>query len=170
MRQLILMRHAKAETAAGAGDHARPLSPRGRAEAAEAGRRVAARARPDFALVSDSLRTRQTLDGSSAAFDTGLPHRATGVLYAATADAILREVRATADAVASLLVIGHNPGIADLARRLAGRGAAHDLARLARVFPTSCFAVIHLDAPRWEDAGPPGELTFLLPADERSGA
>ena len=170
MRRLILMRHGKAETATGQGDHARPRSARGRLEAAEAGRRLAALAAPALALVSDSARTRQTFEGAAPAFAPALPHRVTHALYGATAEAILAEVRVTPADVASLLVIGHNPGTSDLARRLAGTGAAADLDSLARGFPTSCFAVLELGVETWGDVGAPGRLAFLLPADERSGA
>ncbi len=170
MRQLILMRHGKAETASGRGDHARPLSPRGRAEAAEAGRRLAAAACPALALVSDSARTRDTFTCVAPALDPAPPHAVTRALYGAAAETILAEVRAVPDRAAAVLVVGHNPGIGELARRLAGVGDAAALDALAEGFPTSCFAVIDLDGDRWADVGAPGRLRFLLPADERSGA
>ncbi len=169
MRYLILMRHGKAEPGSSAGDHGRGLTARGRAEAQEAGRRIAEMARPDAVLLSDSTRTRETLESAAPALPADLPREATRTLYAATAETILDTVRATSDDVACLLVIGHNPGIGDLARRLAGEGAKRDLARLADGFPTSCFAVLEIDAARWSEIGRPGRLAFLLPADERSG-
>lgn len=169
MRQLIIMRHGKAETASGAGDHARPLSPRGRAEAAEAGRRLAGVATPALALVSDSLRTRQTFECLAPALDPAPPATFTRSIYGVTAEAILAAVRSTPDAAGTLLVVGHNPGSGDLARRLAGEGDAAGLAALARGFSTSCFAVIEFDGDRWAEVGAPGRLRFLLPADERAG-
>ncbi len=169
MRQLILMRHGKAVGASATGDHARSLSPRGRAEALESGRRIAALVRPDAVLLSDSARTRETLDSAAPALPPDLARRVTRSLYGAGADAILAEVRTTSDAVAALLVIGHNPGIGDLARRLAGDGDGAALARLAGGFPTSCFAVIDLAVDGWGAVEAPGRLAFLLPADERSG-
>lgn len=170
MRQLILMRHGKAETASGGGDHARSLSARGRAEAAEAGRRLAAVARPTLALVSDSARTRQTFDCVAPALDPAPAVRHTRAIYGVTADAILAAVRALPDEESCVLVVGHNPGSGDLARRLAGSGEARDLAALANGFPTSCFAVIDLVGDRWAEVGTPGRLRFLLPADERAGS
>lgn len=169
MRQLILMRHGKAEGATGRGDHARGLTPRGRAEALEAGRRIAALARPRAALVSDSTRTLETLAAAEPALPADLARRVTRALYGATADTILDEIRATPDDVDCLLVIGHNPGIGDLARGLAGDGDARDLGRLAQGFPTSCFAVLDLTDATWTTLGDSGRLGFLLPADERSG-
>ena len=170
MRRLILMRHAKAQPASGQDDHGRALSPRGRAEALEAGRRIAALAHPDAALVSDSRRTRETFDSASPALPPALPCRITRAIYGASAAAILAEVEQTSDEVACLLVIGHNPGIGELARRLSGKGRDTDLASLDAGFPTSCFAIIDIEAQRWADGGAPGRLVFLLPADERSSA
>lgn len=172
MRQLILMRHAKAEAAAsgGGGDHDRALSARGRAEAAEAGRRLAALAQPALALISDSARTRQTFEALAPALDPAPSLIVTRALYGATAEAILGEIRGASDEAGVLLVLGHNPGIGDLARRIAGSGDTAAHRALAERFPTSCFAVVDLDADRWADVGAPGRLRFLLPADERSGA
>ena len=169
MRRIIVMRHAKAEPASGGGDHGRPLATRGRAEAFEAARRMAALAPPDAVLVSDSRRTRETFDNAAPALPPELPCRFTPALYGASVTAILAEVRRTSDDARCLLVIGHNPGIGDFARSLAGEGRADDLATLSAGFPTSCFALIEVEAPSWTDLGPPGRLVFLLPADERSG-
>ncbi len=169
-RRLILMRHAKAEAASGQGDHGRPLSARGRAEALEATRRMVALSRPDAALVSDSRRTRQTLESAAPALPPALPCRFTRAIYGASAAAILAEAQQTSDDVGCLLVVGHNPGIGDLARSLAGDGRASDLETLGEGFPTSCFAVIDVEAATWADLGAPGRLVFLLPAHERSGS
>ena len=119
--------------------------------------------------MSDSVRTRQTFDRIAPALDPALDVAFTRALYGATAEAILAAIRAAPDAANSLLIVGHNPGTGDLARRLAGTGDAADIAALARGFPTSCFAVIDLDGERWADVGTPGRLRFLLPAGDRAG-
>ena len=170
MRQIILMRHGKAEASSAQGDHARALSSRGRAEAAEAGRRLAALAFPALALVSDSARTRQTFACLAPAFDPAPSVEVRRTLYGASPETILAALRAVPDTAAAVLVVAHNPGIGDLARRLAGTGEPTALDALAERFPTSCFAVIDLDGDRWAEIGALGRLRFLLPSDERSGA
>jgi phosphohistidine phosphatase len=167
MRRLILMRHSKAEPATGTGDHARPLSDRGRNDAVEAGRALAGLLVPDFALVSDSVRTIGTFERVARGFASGLPHRSTPRLYGATPEVILEEVAMIPGEVRDLLVIGHNPGLGDLARRLAGVDPARPaeqqpgLAALAAHFPTSCFAVLALDAEGWDGLTGPGRLDVL---------
>ena len=67
---------------------------------------------------------------------------------------------------ASVLVIGHNPGLAHLAAALAPRGDRRALARMREKYPTSGLAVIHLHIDRWEQIEPgAGTLTdFMVPA------
>lgn len=166
MRQLILMRHGEAEADSGQGDHARVLSLRGSAEALRAARRLATVARPDAARVSDSVRTRQTFDCAAPALPAGLPCRVTHALYDAPSETVLADVRTTDAGIASLLVIGHNPGIGDLARRLAGDGNAEALRRLGERFPTSGIAILDLDAAPWAEVGAPGRLAAFLAGDE----
>lgn len=118
MRQLILMRHAKTEQpAVGQSDQSRQLTERGRHDAPLVAARLArAGARPDIALVSDATRTRQTWELVREAFPD-CPHRHTSTLYLAEPEAIIHEaLAANQDHV---LVIGHNPGIHELACVLA---------------------------------------------------
>ncbi len=170
MRQLILMRHGEAEAASGRGDHPRPLTARGRAEALEAAGWLAALARPDAALVSDSVRTRETFDCAAPALPPGLPCRVSRALYDASSETLLAEIRTAAAAVSSLLVVGHNPGIGDLARRLAGDGDADALRRLGERFPTSGIAVIDVGTASWAEVGAPGRLVALLAGGAGWGA
>jgi phosphohistidine phosphatase len=68
-------------------------------------------------------------------------------LYAASADSLLERIHAVPEAVASLMLIGHNPGLQDLARILASAGA--DLARLEAKFPTAALATLVLPNTTW---------------------
>lgn len=138
MRQLILMRHAKTEQpAAGQSDFSRELTDRGRLDAPlVAEQLVAAGARPSLALISDAVRTRQTWELVRTSFP-GCPHRSMSTLYLAEPEAIIREaIQCGEDAV---IVIGHNPGIHELASVMAENEtqAEHDL---HDKFPTSAAA------------------------------
>ena len=115
MRQLILLRHAHAEPATpGQADLDRPLSPEGLAEAEAAGRWLAEQGLvPDRALCSPSRRTRETLEAVLARvgyvdqrLEPGIYEATPGTL-AALADSHREAER--------LLVIGHNPGLEQLA-------------------------------------------------------
>jgi phosphohistidine phosphatase len=56
--------------------------------------------------------------------------------------------------VLGLLLIGHNPGFADLAKLLIGHGDRYAFARLSQKFPTAGLAVIDFDADSWGGIGP----------------
>ncbi len=161
MRTLILMRHAKAVPDDPAGDHARPLSGRGHGDAVAAGIAVATFGPLDLALVSDAKRTRETLDGVVEGLGQTVPHRFVPRLYAATPEAILAEIGTVPETTATLLVLGHNPGLGDLARRLAAAGDRKARDRLAASFPTPAFAVLAFDATGWADLGAGRLLAFV---------
>jgi phosphohistidine phosphatase len=104
------------------------------------------------------VRTRETLellqcDAASV--------RVEDELYAASADTLLERLRAVDDEVGSVLLIGHNPGLQDLALLLAGDGA--DLERVATKFPTAALAT--LSVATWKRLAPgDAELTaYVVP-------
>jgi phosphohistidine phosphatase len=88
-------------------------------------------------------------------------------LYLASAEIMLQRLREVDEEVGSVLMIGHNPGMARLAALLAPRGDRHALARMREKYPTSGLAVVHLHVDRWEQADPgAGTLTdFMVPAE-----
>lgn len=140
MRQLLLLRHAKA--VAGAVDLDRRLSPAG--QAAVAVMRSAMRdlgLAPDLVLVSPSRRTLETLEGLEPWEDTPLVEQLGG-LYLATAPQMLSIINEVAETVRSVLLVGHNPGLEELANALAGGPGADTRAmdRLAEGFPTASLA------------------------------
>jgi phosphohistidine phosphatase len=171
MHQLILLRHAKAVAGTTLGsDFDRALAPRGvqAARAVGAAMRQAGLA-PDVVLVSPALRTQQTLEALEAAdlweerpnIDT-IP-----AFYMATHRQIRDQLRSLPETVRSALVIGHNPGLQDLAQSLAGGAAGTpDLARLAEDFPTAALAEFLVNTP-WHrlDGGTATLQKFLLPSD-----
>ena len=171
MKRVILLRHAKAQRSTGEPDHDRPLAPAGVEAAGQAARSiVAARWNPDIAIVSDASRTRQTFEAMRALLPAELEVRLDPGLYDATPAAILALIRETPDDRACLLVIGHNPGIGEVAHRLALKGAAGDLARLAGGFPTAAIAALTFQASRWRDIGHTGSLEAYLLVDPSGGA
>ncbi|HEY8580259.1 MAG TPA: histidine phosphatase family protein [Beijerinckiaceae bacterium] len=151
MPRLVILRHAKAAPQGGGGDHARPLVERGRADAARIGAWMRAEGlSPDVALVSDARRTRETME-------IVLPHlarpphlRIDPSLYLAEVPMLLRAVRAAPAGARTALLVGHNPGLAELAEALAGEGDPEARAALAESFPTAAVAVIDFDGA-WRD-------------------
>lgn len=115
MKQLVLMRHAKAEKNAPSGeDFDRPLSPVGRREATTVAKALEAHSiRPDFAIVSAALRTRQTFEQVEAVFGP-IPSIIDKAFYNADAGTLRRLVEAHEDHGLCVLVINHNPGIQSL--------------------------------------------------------
>jgi phosphohistidine phosphatase len=89
-------------------------------------------------LCSPAERTRQTLELIGVASTVRFEEE----LYAASSDALLERVRAVPDPVASVMLIGHNPGLQELALVLASAG--DELDRLAAKFPTAALATLTL--------------------------
>ncbi len=155
MRRLMLLRHAKAIPATGRHDFDRGLVERGRRDAAAIGALVAEIGLiPDLAIHSGAERARETAAIVLEAWPRRVEARAEPGLYDATRYALLAIVRALPDAAPSVMLVGHNPGVADLANHMVGRGAKSDIARMAGKFPTAGLAVLEFDVDRWRDAAP----------------
>ena len=155
MRHLLLLRHAKSSWAdASLADFDRPLAARGLATAPRIGREMAERGwLLDRALVSSAMRTRQTWALVSAEWPRQPEHLFSPALYGASAEQLFAEIALTPDRIGSLLLIGHNPGLEDFARQLAGDASdARALARLRQKFPTAALARFKLDGT-WADLG-----------------
>ena len=117
---LILMRHAEAISEFGIDDHTRDLSGIGQRAALDLGRWFATQNfSPTLALVSDSNRTKQSFLG----LKLSCPVKYLPSLYLATATRLDSEIRKAN--TKCLLVIAHNPGIAELAHTLAGKDLTH---------------------------------------------
>ncbi|MFY2859322.1 SixA phosphatase family protein [Mycobacterium sp. THU-M104] len=153
-RTLLLLRHAKSDYPAGVADHDRPLADRGIREAALAGDWLRANAPTvDSVLCSTATRARQTL----ARTGIDAPTRYAEQLYGAAPGAVIEEINTVDDEVKTLLVVGHEPTMSNLALVLAGADDT-DLAvaeRIAAKFPTSAIAVFAVPCG-WEDLEPGG--------------
>lgn len=157
MRQLILMRHAKAATDSDTGeDIDRPLASRGRSDAPVVGKAVAdAGADPQVVLVSAAKRTRETW-ALIAPFFPKAEARFVDHLYLAAADIILREAEEAG--TERVMVVAHNPGMHELAARLAHR--MNDLESKVRAkYPTAACAIFE----RKDDASSLRLKDFITP-------
>jgi phosphohistidine phosphatase len=166
MDRLILMRHGKAEQhAATGGDFERALAPRGQGDAALMGQVLAkAGLSPDVVLVSSARRTRETWEAASPAFPAAQA-QVRRDLYHAEAQDVLAAIRDAAPASGAVMVVGHNPGLHELALRMAMGGPADPalLARLRGKFPTATVAAFSIDP----DGAP--TLIHLFYASENGG-
>jgi phosphohistidine phosphatase len=149
---LLVLRHAKAAGEPGVNDERRPLTGRGRRDAAAAGRWLAAQGiTPDRVLCSSSQRTRETW----ARLSEALPQASPGAIavsfdprvYDAGVQDLIDLIREQPDEAGTVLTVGHNPASHQLAVDLSGRS---DLA-----FPTCALAVIRF-AGAWAGVVPGG--------------
>lgn len=156
MRRLMLMRHAKAETStSGQRDLDRALAPRGRAVAPLMGRYMMQHAlAPDHAVVSPSRRTRETWEMVAPAFGKQPKFAYEPRIYEAAWKMLLGVVRETPQDAHTLLLVGHNPGMQELAAVLTGTGETEARHRLQDKFPTSALAVIDFPTDDWQSLKP----------------
>jgi phosphohistidine phosphatase len=148
MRQLTLVRHAKAQVAQpNQADFDRPLNDRGKAEAAA----MAARARdldltPDFLVASPAARTLATARAFARAFRIPMPNVVRDDrLYLAGPDALMSVLRRVPRHCQHVLMVGHNPGLSEFAVRLTGDEHLRDL-------PTCAVCSLQLDCNSWAAA------------------
>jgi phosphohistidine phosphatase len=166
-RILQLLRHAKSSwREAGLEDRDRPLNARGHRAARLLAVHLARQPAPDLVLCSSALRTRETLEHILRAYHPKPPVSIEDALYLATARALVARIEAVDDEVATLLVIGHNPGLHELAAGLARHGPRHDRARLAAKFPTAALASFRLDGS-WHAIrhAPIALAAYVVPSD-----
>jgi phosphohistidine phosphatase len=150
MRRLLLLRHAKTERAKpGERDSDRELTPRGRSDASMIGAYMARHGFvPDLALVSPATRAEETWSLIAAAFAEPPRVIKERLLYNAGADRLDGIIREAGDARA-LLVVGHNPGLHDLAVALIASGDTTARERVNDKLPTSGLVVIDLPFDNW---------------------
>ena len=145
-KTLILMRHAKSDWSSGVlEDHDRPLNARGQVAAAALGDWLRSKEwLPGEVLCSTAARTRETLDR----LQLDVPVRYVDALYHAGSD-VMDTVLKTASA-ATVLMVGHNPGITEFAARLMAAPPAH---RRFHDYPTGATLVARFDIDSWGTLG-----------------
>jgi phosphohistidine phosphatase len=166
MRRLYVLRHAKSSwKQPGLADHDRPLAGRGRHAGEALARHLREqRIEPQLVLCSTALRARETLEHIVPALGTRAVHFESE-LYGASAGVLLERLRSVPDTVESVLLIGHNPGVQELALNLAGE--APQSGRLAAKYPTAALATFAYAGTSWHDLSPGTAdlIGFVRPRD-----
>ena len=159
MRRLMLLRHAKTEkhdASTSSRDEDRRLDERGRKDAAEIGGFMAGHPPfPDHALVSPAVRAHQTWELAWAAMKDRIPEPRVELvpdIYGADPGQLLQCIRDVAVSDPQrLLVVGHNPGMHELALALTDGGDAAARRALADNLPTSGLAILDFATENWND-------------------
>ena len=141
---LTLLRHAKSDWAnANLDDHDRPLNARGRRSAPLIGKYIEDKEIPiDVVLASTATRAQQTLELVVSSWNRGAPELfSTSNLYLASPRKIIDEIQKLPTHWRSVLVVGHNPGMGELASILAGEEFD---------FPTACLASFEISVENWQ--------------------
>jgi phosphohistidine phosphatase len=175
--RLLLLRHAKSDWSKDADDHDRPLSERGRKAAPVMASYMRGKEYlPQVVLCSTAQRTRETLDLLLAAW-TGKPAiRYERELYLADWPVLLASLKKAPARSSPLLVVGHNPGMEQLAVALAlqpkGIPERARLQRLTQKFPTGALAVLDFEIASWRVLKPgSGQLVdYVRPKDLAGGS
>lgn len=165
-RTLLLARHAKSKWGLEVDDHDRPLSGRGRRDGVAVGEFLAGNGyKPEVVICSTATRARQTWEravlGGAVAHDVRYDDR----IYEAWAGALVKLIRRLPDDAATVLLIGHAPGIPDLVRMLADRqGKKKAWTRLETKYPTSGMAILQTNES-WAEVqqGSASLVDFVVP-------
>jgi phosphohistidine phosphatase len=154
MKKVTLFRHAKSgeKNNPDIEDFDRPLTPRGLKAAPKMGEAMReAKLEPDLILCSPSVRTRQTLElAASHAWDSHPDVRFERRLYEASPETLLRAIKELPGKAAHIMVVGHNPGLQELAARLAPADseARH---QFREKLPTAAIVSFSFDVGNWKD-------------------
>jgi len=173
MKTLILMRHAKSDWGSDElTDIERPLNDRGRRASSLIGKYLFDQNLvPDLILVSAAVRTRETVHLMTDEWSVGDPATPRIVplddLYLAQPAALLTELRKVDEKAASVMIVAHNPGIADLARQIAMHGDRDLHAEICLKYPTGALTFCKLKSGDWSRAKAKAldSYSFIRPKD-----
>ena len=162
MKQLIILRHSKTEKINPAGDQERELTKPGRRWATEAGREIhEAAGMPDLLVTSNAVRALQTGDLAAAAMKFSGERHVVPEVYGATEDELVQVIQAFSDEYSSIVLVGHNPGMEELANSFPGKREHGHL-------PTAGWVVVEMTSSAWKDAKAGGGtvIAFGTPSKE----
>jgi phosphohistidine phosphatase len=171
MNTLILLRHAKSlRENLEQPDFDRPLTQRGERDAARMGAWLAREGySPQLVLCSAAARTQATLALIKPMLPRSTKFKILKALYLATPANLLRSLQKTPAEIQQLLIIGHNPGLEELALLLATAAAnattQSELAAMRAKFPTAAAAVLSFATSTWQDVQASGGqlANFMTP-------
>ncbi len=151
MRTLLLLRHAKSDwTDTGLEDHDRPLSTRGIRACPLIGEYVQKlNLVPDLVVSSSAVRCLDTARRTAAIWMPTPPVEEDRRLYLASAERILIRVRETLATVRTLMVVGHHPGVPELAWKLSQNPKSEKEKLLQEKYPTAALTVLRFEADDW---------------------
>jgi phosphohistidine phosphatase len=174
-RHLILLRHAKSAWPDDVPDHERPLAPRGRRDAPDAGRWLSKSGYvPDRVLCSTARRTRETWQLAEEKLGAHPQTVFEDRVYGASSEELLDLAQQTSADVRTLLIVGHDPAMRGLTLELAseqpGDAEAVALGRVRTKYPTAAIAVLSFSGG-WAELSPgQAQLTdFVVPDDFHAG-
>lgn len=169
-RLIYLLRHAKSSwDEPELLDHERPLARRGRKAVVLLGEHFReAGVAPRLVLCSSAVRAVQTLEGVRGGLPPGTPAEIEADLYAASGASLLGRLRRLPEELASVMLVGHNPGIEDLAAELIGDGDPEARAALRAKFPTGGFATLAFEGA-WRELGPEAATLKAFAVPRRLG-
>lgn len=152
--RLLLMRHAKSDWAdPGLADADRPLNRRGRRDAPRIAEWLFESGNvPDVILCSSAKRTRETVDRMNEVWPDPVPVYPARDLYLAAAETILRVIRSDGCDVARLMIVAHNPGLAELICRASGQVSD---------CPTAAISIFDAALDRWGELRSPSQLRLV---------
>jgi len=152
---LVLMRHAKSDYPPGVHDHERPLNGRGRRDAVTAGiwfdqNRDIWHGHQPKVFVSTARRAQETWERVSRSFM--VTHKNEPSIYEAATSTLIDLVHQDIVEGFDVLVVGHNPGIQDLALFLSQQQPSHSRSQLSAKYPTCAIAVLEILDAHWSDS------------------
>jgi phosphohistidine phosphatase len=166
MSKLLLLRHAEARVVVAGSDCERPLTESGRIEALRLGDFcLRAELVPDEAIVSPALRTRETYTELTKAFAKKPAVSFEPALYNAPSSCLLSLIQQVAAKIETLLIVAHNPGLAELANFLAQDNGPDEAAVtiMRQYFPTPALAVIEFKNTDWSEiSAGTGALEYFI--------
>lgn len=170
MKKLYILRHAKAASPENGQDFDRPLSPQGIEDAAALGQLMTKQSYiPDIALCSTAKRTRETLDALGLPATTKASH--SEKIYDASTGDLLEMIQSADDTAQSILLVGHNPAIHELALRLSSEDSGLSLLqRLLQGYSPGTLSVLDVPCKCWNDIqmGQNFLINLLAPIDYNS--